>query len=160
MISSCSSSTSVLRVMSITLGPPVVYCGAHAHLFAQWEWLKTRHSRRASLIIGKRNPAAGEPDGGVPNQRLCRYIRGQSMPAFRSRLYGAQIVRRRLAGAAVCYDFERNLLPFVEGVHACTFDRADMDEDILAALVRLNEAEALLVVKPFHCSRSHGQIVL
>jgi len=115
---------------------------------------------RKLVQISKRNPAAGEPDGGVPNQRLCQYIRGQSVAGVRGRLYGAQIIRRGFAGPAVCYDLERNLLSLVEGAQAGTFNRADMNEDILAALVRLNEAKALLVIEPFHCSRSHGEIVL
>src|SRR4051794_19753667 len=71
-------------------------------------------------------------------------------------LRGAQIFSSRLAGPAICNDFKRNLLPFVEGIHAGAFNGADMNEDILAALVRLNESEALLAVKPLHSSRRHG----
>jgi hypothetical protein len=37
-------------------------------------------------------------------------------------------------------------------MHTCALNRADVDEDILAAVVWLNEAEALLAVKPLHGS--------
>jgi len=36
------------------------------------------------------------------------------------------------------------------------FDRTDMQENILAAVVRLNEAETFLAVKPLHGSCRHG----
>ena len=75
-------------------------------------------------------------------------------------LRGAQIFRSRFASPAVCNDFKGNLLALVEGAHAGAFDGADMNEDILAALVRLNEAETLLVVKPLHSSRRSWEIVL
>src|SRR6185295_10655850 len=70
-------------------------------------------------------------------------------------LRGAQIFRSRFTGPAVCNDFKGNLLSLVEGAHAGAFDCADMNEDILASLVRLNEAETLLAVKPLHSSRVH-----
>ena len=64
-------------------------------------------------------------------------------------LRGAQIFRGRFASPAVCNDFKRNLLPLVEGTHTGAFDCADMNENIWASLVRLNEAETLLAVKHF-----------
>src|SRR5579872_6735800 len=71
-------------------------------------------------------------------------------------LHRAQIVRSRFAGPAVCNDFKRHLLTLVEGAHAGAFDGADMNENVLAAVVRLNEAETLLAVKPLHSSQAHG----
>jgi hypothetical protein len=68
--------------------------------------------------------------------------------AMNDRLRGAQIFRGRFAGTAVCHDFKRNLLSLIEGAHASALDCADMNENILTSLVRLNEAETLLVVKP------------
>jgi hypothetical protein len=68
-----------------------------------------------------------------------------------------QVLRGRLAGPAVGDDFEGNLLALVEGAQAGAFDGADMNEDILAALVRLNETKTFLVVKPLHSSRRHGR---
>src|SRR5215475_15840919 len=41
-------------------------------------------------------------------------------------------------------------------MQACALDSADMDEGVLAAVVRLDEAIALCGVEPLHGSRSHG----
>src|SRR5215475_6586830 len=41
-------------------------------------------------------------------------------------------------------------------MQACALDSADMDEGVLAAVVRLDEAIALGGVEPLHGSRSHG----
>jgi hypothetical protein len=67
----------------------------------------------------------------------------------------AQPVGRRLAGPSVCDDFEFELLPFVEGAQARSLDCADVNEHILAAVVRLNEAKALLAVEPLYSARTH-----
>src|SRR5256885_7676390 len=74
----------------------------------------------------------------------------------RCRLGGAKILSGGLAGFAVRGRVEGDLLPFVECAQARAFDRADVHEDILAAVFRLNETEALLTVKPLHGSRVHG----
>jgi hypothetical protein len=63
---------------------------------------------------------------------------------------GAQIIRRRLSGPTVGNDVERNLLALIETLHAGAFDRADMHKDVLAAIIRLNEAEAFLAVEPLN----------
>ena len=99
-------------------------------------------------------------DAGPPNHKVCQYIRGQSgMALCANRLRGAQIVRRRFAGAAVGNDVVGNLLPLVEGVHAGAFNRADMNEDVLATVLRLNEAEAFLAVKPLYNTRVHLNVL-
>ena len=36
-------------------------------------------------------------------------------------------------------------------------NRTDMNENIRTAIIRLNEAETLLHVEPFHHARSHGR---
>jgi hypothetical protein len=74
----------------------------------------------------------------------------------RCRLDGAQVLGSRLAASAVCDDVEGHLLAFAKAAHAGAFDRADMNEDILAAVLRLNEAEALLAVEPLYSSPDHG----
>jgi hypothetical protein len=67
-----------------------------------------------------------------------------------------QIVRRGLAGIlSIGNNVESDLLSLVEGTHASAFDRADVHEDILAAIIRLNEAEAFLVIEPLHGSFCH-----
>ena len=71
-----------------------------------------------------------------------------------------QIFCGRLAGPAVSNHVERNLLSLIERAHAGAFNRADMNEDILASLVWLNEAKAFLAIKPLHSSRIHGDLSL
>jgi hypothetical protein len=71
----------------------------------------------------------------------------------------AQPVSRRLAGSPICDDVEFELLPLVEGAQAGTLDRADVNEHILAAVIRLNEAEALLAVEPLYSARTHENIL-
>jgi hypothetical protein len=68
---------------------------------------------------------------------------------------GAQIVCRGFAGPAIGYNLERNPLSLVEAVHASTFDGADVHEDILAAIIRLDKTEAFLSVEPLHCTLRH-----
>ena len=53
-----------------------------------------------------------------------------------------QIVGRGFAAALVGNDLIGHLLPFMKFVRAGPFDRADIDEHICAAGVRLNEPEA------------------
>ena len=75
---------------------------------------------------------------------------------------GYQAERRLSAADFTCpsigNDLERDLLPLIEAVHPGAFDRADVDEDVVAAFIRLNESEAFLAVKPLDCSRRHGSL--
>src|ERR1051326_5126866 len=94
-----------------------------------------------------------------PGGRWC-IRRRQPQPGYRGRVAdvrsdGAQIVRRRLAGPAVGDDLVSDLLSLVEGVHAGAFDRADVHEYVLAAIIGLDESEALLAVEPFHSALRH-----
>ena len=43
--------------------------------------------------------------------------------------------------------------PSYEAMHPSAFDRADVHEYILAAIIWLDESEALLAIEPFHGSR-------
>jgi hypothetical protein len=67
----------------------------------------------------------------------------------------AKLVSRRLAGSSVCDDIECQLLSLVERAQAGTFDRTNVNEDILAAVVRLNEAKTFLAVEPLYSARTH-----
>jgi len=75
--------------------------------------------------------------------------------SLRDGLRRSQILCRALAATSVRDGIERDFLPLVDGAHAGAFDRADMNEDIIAAGLRLNEAEALLIVKPSRNTRMH-----
>src|SRR4029079_12604572 len=74
---------------------------------------------------------------------------------FARPLDGAQILGGRLAATAGGHGVVGDLLALVEGAHPGAFDRADVHEDILVAIVRLNEAEALLAIEPLHGSLVH-----
>jgi len=69
--------------------------------------------------------------------------------------HGAKIFRAGLAAHAVDLGFVRKLLAFVERAHAGALNGADVHEDVVAAVVRLNEAEALGRVEPLNCSGRH-----
>jgi hypothetical protein len=75
------------------------------------------------------------------------FKRGQSVDA--------KFVGRRLAGSSIRDDIEIDLLPLVEGTQPGTLDRADMDEDVRAAIGRLNKAKAFLAVEPLYSARTH-----
>src|SRR3978361_1035725 len=82
-----------------------------------------------------------------------RYIRGSPWRSAGS--HGAKVFRAGLATHAVDLGFVRKLLAFVERAHAGALDGADMHEHVVAAIVRLNEAEALGRVEPLNCSGRH-----
>jgi hypothetical protein len=46
-------------------------------------------------------------------------------------------------------------LSFVEAMHPGAFDSTDVHEHILAAVIRLDEAEAFLAIKPFYRALRH-----
>jgi len=64
-------------------------------------------------------------------------------------------LRRGFASLAIGYNLIRDLLPLVETVHSRSLDGTDVNKHILASIIRLNEAEALLAVKPLHGSFGH-----
>jgi hypothetical protein len=91
-----------------------------------------------------------------------RYIRGRlpliSYAGQRVSSLGAQVVGRHLARALVLDELVRDLLTIAEVAHASALDGADVDEHVLTAIIRLNEAETLGPVEPFHCATGHNQI--
>ena len=59
-----------------------------------------------------------------------------------------QFGRGHLAAALVALDFEAQLLAFVQRHHAGAFHGRDVHEHIAAAVIRPDEAEALLRIEP------------
>jgi hypothetical protein len=51
--------------------------------------------------------------------------------------------------------FVADLLAFVQRADPGALDGADMDEDVLAAVIGLNEAEAFLTVEPLDLAAGH-----
>jgi hypothetical protein len=86
-------------------------------------------------IVRYRAPAVGNPTAGVLDQSNC-----------------PQIIGGRFAGPPIGHDLEFDLLALVQAMHSSALDCADMHEDVLAAVIRLNEAEALLTIEPLHGS--------
>ena len=48
-----------------------------------------------------------------------------------------------------------DLLAFDDFAHSGAFDGRDVDERVSAAIIRLNEAEALGEIEPFNCASGH-----
>jgi hypothetical protein len=59
--------------------------------------------------------------------------------------------------AAVLLDLVGDFLPFMETVEPGSLNRADMDEYVFAAAVRLNEAITLCAVEPLNRACGHAQ---
>jgi hypothetical protein len=74
----------------------------------------------------------------------------------RCRSDSPQILRRRLARIlSIGNNIESDLLALIEDTHPGAFHGADVHEDILAAIIRLDKAEASLVVEELHGSSGH-----
>lgn len=71
-----------------------------------------------------------------------------------------QLIGRLLAGPFVLGELVADLLTFVQIADTSAFYSADMDENILTAIVRLNEAKAFLRIKPFYGAGAHGDVSL
>jgi hypothetical protein len=74
-------------------------------------------------------------------------------------LVSLDVVDGDFSGAAVFGGVEGDLLAFAQAADAGALERGGVDEHVLAAIVRLDEAEALLVVVEFHGARNHGKIL-
>src|SRR5882757_4466182 len=80
---------------------------------------------------------------------------GPRRPGGGYRLAGLELARGHLAAALVALKLVRDLLTFVQRAEARTFDGRDVHEDVVAAVIGLDEAEALGGVEPLHGTASH-----
>jgi hypothetical protein len=55
------------------------------------------------------------------------------------KLNSPQIVSRGFAGSTIGNDFKRHFLTLGQSAHAGAFDRTDMNENVLVAVLRLNK---------------------
>ena len=69
----------------------------------------------------------------------------------------AVIAGRHLARLDVALEIESDLLALDDFPHSGAFDGRDMHEGVTAAVVRLNEAEALGGIEPFYCACGHHE---
>src|ERR1044071_1317332 len=100
-----------------------------------------------SVFLGSGlNRRASRPGSGRQGPgRALRHARSGRL----LNLEGAEVRRRNLAVAAG-FELVRDLLAFAEGRQARALDGGDVDERVLAAVIRLDEAEALGGVEEFH----------
>lgn len=75
-------------------------------------------------------------------------------PAIRI-LDGGEVAGRALASALVGHDLKLDLLALLERAESSTFNGGDVDENVLVAILRLNEAVALLLVEPLDGTGIH-----
>jgi hypothetical protein len=71
---------------------------------------------------------------------------------------GAQVLDRRLAILWVGNNVESNLLPLIEAVHPSTFDLSHVHEDILTAIIWLDESVAFVWIELLHRALSHSPV--
>jgi hypothetical protein len=79
-----------------------------------------------------------------------------NLPAVFLQLRGLDIADGDLAGAAILLGIEGNLLTLVEAAHAGALEGRGVDEYVLAAVIRRNKAEALLIIVELYSARVHG----
>src|SRR5271165_3012035 len=72
------------------------------------------------------------------------------------RLRSLDIADGDLAGASILLGVEGDLLTLVEAAHAGALERRGVDEHVLAAVVRRDKAEALLIIVELYSARVHG----
>src|SRR5262249_7722736 len=107
-----------------------------------------------------------QSEDDLPKQRCLAFWRtsarllNRSFAGTMQRSGRDQVLGRGLASPAIRYDLIRDLLTLVEAVHSGPLDGADVDEHVVAAIVRLDESEALLAVEPLHGSLGHLRCLL
>jgi hypothetical protein len=72
-------------------------------------------------------------------------------------LRSLELTGGHLARLVVAFQFEAELLAFEEIAHTGAFDGRDVDENIGAAVVRLDKAEALGGIEPFYSACGHDE---
>src|SRR5690606_29479556 len=118
-----------------TIAPP--RCGARAPL-----WLPKN-----------KKPRIGQTRGFPTHNALPVHPWSEQNRVIRSD--GLQVLRGRLAGTAGCHNLEGDLLSLLERGHSGPFHGADVDEHVITAILRLDEAETLGGVEPLNRSNAH-----
>jgi hypothetical protein len=71
--------------------------------------------------------------------------------------FGLKLVRRHLAGSSVFGQLEADFLTFEKIAHPGAFDGADVNENVLTTIFRLDETEAFLAIEPLDCASAHDE---
>src|SRR5438046_8159975 len=103
-------------------------------------------ARTARLIVPT---AKAAPIPATKRRRACKLMKSPPAP----RLQRLDVCRGR--ALLPLRDVERDLLALFQGFEARALDRAVMGEQILSAVIRRDESEALGVVEPLHCACRH-----
>jgi hypothetical protein len=85
-------------------------------------------------------------------------LRAVSIPHSQM-LCGADVGNRDLARPAVFLCIEGDFLAFDQATHSSALKRSGVDEHVLAATIRLNEAESFLVIVELHGAFLHKAIL-
>jgi hypothetical protein len=84
-------------------------------------------------------------------RRVQEFKPGDKKSAEHFELFG-----RKLSASLVRDQFEGDLVAFAQLAQAGALYSADMDEGVLAAVIRHDETETFFGVKPLHGSLGHG----
>jgi hypothetical protein len=111
-------------------------------------------SARNALEPANGNDNRGLQEDGVPQRKKT------GEPVFRNQkcfslLFSSEAVSRNLARTLVADEFIGDLLTIVELAETSAFYGRDMYEDILRAVIGLDEAVALSCVEPFYSTGRH-----
>ncbi|MBB5537973.1 hypothetical protein GGD55_004694 [Rhizobium giardinii] len=74
-----------------------------------------------------------------------------------SDLGSLQLASGHFARLVVAFHLVAKLLAFDDFAHAGPLDSGDVNKYIGAAVIRLNEAEALCGIEPFNCASGHNE---
>jgi hypothetical protein len=75
------------------------------------------------------------------------------------RLDELEVPSRFLTALAIVLKLKADFLTFLKVAHSCSLNCGNVDEHVLAAVVRLNESEALGSIEPFDLTGSHVAIL-
>ncbi|EGF93240.1 hypothetical protein ABI_16800 [Asticcacaulis biprosthecium C19] len=64
---------------------------------------------------------------------------------------------RHLAGLCITLQLVGDLLAFIQAVHAGAFNRAHVNEYVLAAVRRRDETKTLGGIEPLNCTNAHNE---
>src|SRR3990170_3832821 len=105
-------------------------------------------------MLAEARPAKENGGPGIgPGPPFLIHAGGGVTPAFQECLRRLEIGRGILA--ALGGDVEADFLPFGQRAQTGAVDRADVDEHVLGAIARSDEAETLAGIEPFNSTCSH-----
>jgi hypothetical protein len=74
-----------------------------------------------------------------------------------SDLGSLELASGHFARLVIAFHLIAKLLAFDDFAHSGPLDSGDVNENVRAAVIRLNEAEALCGIEPFNCASGHNE---